>query len=614
MVPPVEEWKKQTAEYKQASIPLGRFDFSNQSTPTLVNPSGGPQRTSAGSNVPYSSSNNPSATSLGSSGRPPSGASGPGSSGLKTFSPNSSTSSFHNTHQHQHHSQQQYQTESQSQQYTRHQQQSYDEKTPQPPANGQFASTSSAYPVPDDATPQDSYFHRQGQQSEGQGQEQEYEPTGYEQDGEVEDYYDKYGLVSSATVESFHSEEENFWFHLRVNFSQSGYSLILYRLYDDFYEFQCALMDEHPVEAGRELPAGADARAGDVPRRIIPKMPGPVDAVDEVVCAQRVDDLTVYLGGLCALPDYLRADPLFYEFLVPRPGDVEAAAPDAAMRARWEAEKTRDRERDRELASSASGSRSLGKKLDEEVEEYLDQMGNVADRMSGARINDHHEHGHDLGYSKPGPGNLPPLSTHTASDLNRSAPSSSMSPTGQFAGYSMSSSAGPSGHQHARQPSTQQYRPPSSSGDSQGGGAGSYNSNGGPLSAGSGINFTSPFGASVPSTTSSSSATANSAPSAQVAAPPFVKIKIFHRNTDDLIAIRVPPSINLAALLDKVRERLGGEVSHVRYRDEGNARLSQGQMQSLLSLPGGARLVELRNDRELDDWIKGAQRLVAYVD
>jgi bud emergence protein 1 len=76
----------------------------------------------------------------------------------------------------------------------------------------------------------------------------------------------------------------------------------------------------------------------------------------------------------------------------------------------------------------------------------------------------------------------------------------------------------------------------------------------------------------------------------------------------------VPPSINLAALLDKVRERLGGEVSHVRYRDEGNARLSQGQMQSLLSLPGGARLVELRNDRELDDWIKGAQRLVAYVD
>ena len=124
------------------------------------------------------------------------------------------------------------------------------------------------------------------------------------------------------------------------------------------------------------------------------------------------------------------------------------------------------------------------------------------------------------------------------------------------------------------------------------------------MSAGSGTNYVSPFSAH-PSGPSANNATSP---------PPFVKIKIFHRNTDDLIAIRVPPSINLLDLLDKVRERLGGDVNHVRYRDEGNGRLSHGQMQSLLSLPGGARLVELRDDRELADWISAAQRLVAYVD
>lgn len=124
------------------------------------------------------------------------------------------------------------------------------------------------------------------------------------------------------------------------------------------------------------------------------------------------------------------------------------------------------------------------------------------------------------------------------------------------------------------------------------------------MSAGSGTNYVSPFSAH-PSGPSANNATSP---------PPFVKIKIFHRNTDDLIAIRVPPSINLLDLLDKVRERLGGDVNHVRYRDEGNGRLSYGQMQSLLSLPGGARLVELRDDRELADWISAAQRLVAYVD
>ena len=565
MVPPVEEWKKQTAEYKQASIPLGRFDFSNQSTPT--------QSTTA--NMPYASrqgQGSSSATSLGSGkGRPISGAG-------QTFSPQSSTSSFK-------------QMPSTSQNAYAN-----EDKTPQPPqmpyntnSNNQYASTSNASFNTRSQQPfnpiasTSSFGNQNGRQDSGGSSglnavTDEYyaQQDQAEESGEPEDYYEKYGLVSSATVESFHSEEENFWFHLRVNFDQSGYSLILYRLYDDFYEFQCALMDEHPVEAGREL--AADAQPGDAPKRIVPRMPGPVENVDEVVCAQRVDDLTVYLKGLCALPDYLRVDQLFYEFFVPRAGDVEAAVPDASMRARWDAEKQRDRERDRELAHSASGTRS--KKLDEEVEEYLDQMGHVTNGMGKTSLNS----SMSSSQAQPKQPSLPPLDTK-----------------GPFTpGYSMSSSVG-QGSTHSRQQS-QPYRPPSQS-ESPGGFKPS--SSGGPMSAGSG-NYASPFSAHPTGATSSGKNTASP--------PPFVKIKIFHRNTDDLIAIRVPPSINLLDLLDKVRERLGGDVNHVRYRDEGNTRLSQGQMQSLLSLPGGARLIELRDDAELVDWIRAAQRLVAYVD
>jgi bud emergence protein 1 len=47
----------------------------------------------------------------------------------------------------------------------------------------------------------------------------------------------------------------------------------------------------------------------------------------------------------------------------------------------------------------------------------------------------------------------------------------------------------------------------------------------------------------------------------------FIKIKIFNRATDDLVAIRVPPSVTFAALMEKVKDRLGPEISILRYRE-----------------------------------------------
>lgn len=71
----------------------------------------------------------------------------------------------------------------------------------------------------------------------------------------------------------------------------------------------------------------------------------------------------------------------------------------------------------------------------------------------------------------------------------------------------------------------------------------------------------------------------------------------------DLIAIRVPPNVTHAALLDKVRERLGNSVDKLRYREDGGG-----------GAGAGARLVSVETDDELQDWIEHGTRLVLYAD
>lgn len=610
MVPPVEEWKKATAEYKQASIPLGRFDFSSGSGPSsapagvIASPFGQQQQgSSSTASLPYaqyinSSANNSSASLPQQTGRrSQSGLSSSGQS--KAFNPNASQSSLHKAQQPSYDA---YPAQQQQQRQSREQQQ----QQQQPLAPRASAGLAQSQPYASTSAPvqqsqQQSYNHEQ-QGPLSPAEDRWPNPPQAGEPGSEEYFYDKYGLVTHATVESFHSEEDNYWFHLRVHFAMSGYSLILYRLYDDFFEFQLALKDEYTVEAGTALPHNAPP--GAVPQRIIPRMPGPLpaDEVDEVVCAQRVDDLTVYLKGLCQLPDYMKGSSLFYEFFMARPGDVEVAVPDESAKARWSAQKARDR--------NAQG--PPRRPLDEEVVEYLDQMGNVTEAMGRSNLSSSQSQS-QLSQQQQVPqingkashANLPQLNTSTGSS------SSPFNP-----GYSMASSGGPS--QHGRQGS--ESIPPTSAHSHQQYSSRMSDHSNAPLSAGSGIQFTSPWASggrdnsapAVPATVSKASA---AAPSAQASnPPPFVKIKIFHRNTDDLIAIRVPPSIRLDALLDKVRERLGGDVSHVRYRDEGERPVSASQAASALTLPGGARLIELRSDNELDSWMTGTQRLVAYVD
>ncbi|GAA5900808.1 phosphatidylinositol-3-phosphate-binding protein BEM1 [Sporobolomyces salmoneus] len=425
VVPKVEEWKKMTADYKSASIPLGRFDFASQSNP------------------PPQQQQQPSSSSQ--------------------FDPN--------THPSQHSP-------------------TYD------PSNQNYQ-------------PQ-------------QGGEEE-ESTGY-----VDHRYSysrerhQYGLVTSASVESFHQEEGSFWFHLRAFFS-TGASLVLYRLYQDFYEFQIALMDEFPVEAGR-VP-GEDGRLVD---RILPMMPGPTEYEDEVVCAQRVHDLSIYLADLCALPQHIRGSGLFYEFLVPRAGDVEVSVGQPGSGG------------DDEQPSPMPGSHAGLENQYGDLVDYLDQMdprsssaqgqvrrsGDVADQLQGMSLNGSQQDSRSY------------QETYYPESNHNRAPS--------------------------RDQQQYQQQPP-------------------------------PLG------------TANQN-------VPFIKIKIFHRNTDDLIAIRVPPTVSHRALLDKVRERLGSDVANLRYREEGGDLGLRPNSNSQIIIQGGARLIGLENDQELERWVRSGARLVLYAD
>lgn len=90
-------------------------------------------------------------------------------------------------------------------------------------------------------------------------------------------------------------------------------------------------------------------------------------------------------------------------------------------------------------------------------------------------------------------------------------------------------------------------------------------------------------------------------PAGNSAAPPFIKIKIFHRANDDLVAIRVPPNVTHAALLEKVRERLGADLAILRYREQAPE-------------PGASGLMRLSDDEDLREWLASGAKLVLYAD
>ncbi|KAG9327594.1 hypothetical protein KVV02_003839 [Mortierella alpina] len=118
--------------------------------------------------------------------------------------------------------------------------------------------------------------------------------------------------IVHASVESFHHEDDQYWFTVRVEMA-TGATRNLFRLYEDFYNFHIALLEEFPVESGR---------VGDQPR-ILPFMPIPLQNVTDMVSASRRTDLDGYVQDLCKLPARITQHPLVEQLFAVRDGDTE---------------------------------------------------------------------------------------------------------------------------------------------------------------------------------------------------------------------------------------------------------------------------------------------------
>ena len=87
----------------------------------------------------------------------------------------------------------------------------------------------------------------------------------------------------------------------------------LSRIYQKFYDFQIALLQQFPKES--VTPSGG--------KRLLPFMPGPVTYVTDAISNGRRESLNTYVKELLALPHYISRCELVRELFAPREGDHE---------------------------------------------------------------------------------------------------------------------------------------------------------------------------------------------------------------------------------------------------------------------------------------------------
>ncbi|KAG8991949.1 bud emergence protein 1, partial [Tulasnella sp. 427] len=148
------------------------------------------------------------------------------------------------------------------------------------------------------------------------------------------------GKILGATIPSFHYENNEYWFRVDAMYQTAEspsrtLQLVLYRNYDDFYDFQISLLDAFPYEAGRvpDKPANhipgypsPPASVEEAPTRVLPYMPGPVSFVDDMITSVRRTELDQYLDELLQLESqghgHVLKHDLFRSFLYPKSGDI----------------------------------------------------------------------------------------------------------------------------------------------------------------------------------------------------------------------------------------------------------------------------------------------------
>ncbi|KAF5369806.1 hypothetical protein D9758_001358 [Tetrapyrgos nigripes] len=403
------------------------------------------------------------------------------------------------------------------------------------------------------------------------------------------------GILLSAEAVSFHFEMDDYWFRLNAIFQpysppgQDGLPhakhLVLFRVYNDFYDFQVALLKAFPREAGREPPA----------QRMLPYMPGPAENVNDELTASRREELDTYLHELCelgrsGLKNILEHE-VVREFLSLKPGDAANDIP--ARYADLDAVFAAASMEDDTLAGTEYGEDTrdqLGKlKLDEERSEgseYGEDEGYAGSPQR--RTHEQERHPYARTDSRPSEDNLR-LYAHSQNHHRSESTSSFHQPFQQRASSPYSThSRSQSPCDRGLSPQPLNYTQSQSSHRS----AGSHNASSPSISSTRSHAHTQST-----SGRARSQSNANTPPiSAANPQTAFVKIKIFDKNADDLIAIRVHPLVTHAELMDKVQARLGDEVENLRYRD---------------SVDGS--YVYLETDAQLKSWIDETDKHVLYA-
>lgn len=114
----------------------------------------------------------------------------------------------------------------------------------------------------------------------------------------------------SARIPRYCFAEEKYWFVIEAQL-EDGQNWELSRYYEDFYDFQIALLTEFPAEAGN---------TGEQ-KRTLPYMPGPVNYVTDAITEGRLHNLDAYVKNLLAQPPYISRCNLVKRFFAPREGD-----------------------------------------------------------------------------------------------------------------------------------------------------------------------------------------------------------------------------------------------------------------------------------------------------
>lgn len=432
------------------------------------------------------------------------------------------------------------------------------------------------------------------------------------------------GDIISTHVKSFHYEAEAYWFRINALFlpdkpESEAISLVLYRLYEDFYNFQITLLDLFPREAGRSSNGTAhdshqSASSEPPPARILPYMPGPLEQVDVDITNTRREDLDTYLRELLDLrymgAEYILRHEHVLGFFSPGPGDMMENI--SRSRAETMADEVAANQQQQQRASQAFDipkRDSLGGKgLDSRMSQL--HMGDSGARKSwgdstGRASSSITPSEQAFFGSGSGGGGGEKRGSVNGGARGGGKDGLAMEPVNRGSPSRNSSNPLPPQQPQQQQTASRALGTPFSPGmptasTSSSFGAGRYSGQPQPFTAGM---------TPVSAGQTASPAAASSA-SASQPAPAFIKIKILDRNTDDMIAIRVPPRVTFDQLVEKVRDRLVAQVSRLQYRhNEATAGAS-----TTTTTASGDVFKDVTDDQTLREWLDREDKLVLYAD